>query len=93
MIAAGTRLGDIATLNYNFPRAPEPAQPLVHIYSDGGPIGHLFHTELGIVADPVGIIEELGRTTRVVSSGREQWITSIASFISGFSIFQSQQPD
>ena len=93
VIAAGTRLGDIATLNYNFPRAPEPAQPLVHIYSDGGPIGHLFHTQLGIVADPVGLLEELGRTTRVVASGREQWITSISSFISEFATFKSQNPD
>lgn len=93
VIAAGTRLGDIATLNYNFPRAPEPMQRLVHIYSDGAPIGHLFRTELGIIADPVNLVEELGRTTRVVSSGREQWITSIASFISDFAAFKSQEPE
>jgi acetolactate synthase-1/2/3 large subunit len=93
IIAAGTRLGDIATLNYNFPRAPEPAQPLVHIYSDAEPIGHVFRTQLGIIAHPVGLIDDLARSTRVVSSGREQWITSIASFMTGFAAFQSQKPD
>ena len=53
VIAAGTRLGDVASVNYTFPQAPEPKQPLVHIYPDAWPIGRVFHTELGIVADPV----------------------------------------
>jgi acetolactate synthase I/II/III large subunit len=93
IIAAGTRLGDIATLNYSFPRAPEPAQPLVHIHSDASPIGRLFHTRLGIVAEPTALIEELGRTARVVSSGREAWITGIGSFISEFMTFNSPRPE
>ena len=40
--------------NYTFPRAPDPAQPLIHIYPDATPIGAVFRTTLGIIADPVG---------------------------------------
>ena len=35
IIAVGTRLGDVASLNYTFPTAPQPKQKLIHIYPDG----------------------------------------------------------
>src|SRR5207237_1553205 len=38
IVAAGTRLGDVATLNYTFPAAPEPQQQVVQIYPDAAPI-------------------------------------------------------
>ena len=93
IIAAGTRLGDVASLNYTFPRAPEPLQKLVHIYPDNGPIGRVFRTDLGIVAEPAALLEALGQRVRVASSAREAWISSVHGFIRGFMAFTSPNPD
>ena len=76
VIAAGTRLGDVASVNYTFPQAPEPKQPLVHIYPDPWPIGRVFHTELGIVADPVELLEMMA-APQAVSESRKSWIAEI----------------
>ncbi|MBI2719657.1 MAG: acetolactate synthase [Rhizobiales bacterium] len=92
IIAAGTRLGDVASLNYTLPSAPEPAQTLVHIYHDGAPIGRVFRTDCGVIADAVTLFEELGTHPRVVSSGREAWISSIGGFIGEFQKFRSADP-
>lgn len=92
IIAAGTRLGDVASLNYSFPAAPQPAQTLVHIYPDGEPIGKVFRTDLGIVADPTALLDELGQTPRVASSAGEAWISSINGFIREFQAFTSPEP-
>ncbi len=92
IIAAGTRLGDVASLNYTFPAAPVPAQRLVHIYPDGEPIGKVFRTDTGILADPVALFEELGLTPRVVNSSRETWISSINGFVRDFQIFRPSEP-
>lgn len=93
IIAAGTRLGDLASLNYTFPVAPVPAQPLIHIYPDGKPIGRVFSTELGIIADPVPLLEELAARPRVVSSAREAWVSSVNGFIRDFQVFRSPRPE
>ena len=92
IIAAGTRLGDVASLNYTFPAAPVPAQRLVHIYHDGGPIGRVFRTDLGLVADPIPLFDELGASPRVVSSAREAWISSVNGFVREFQTFHSPEP-
>jgi acetolactate synthase I/II/III large subunit len=92
IIAAGTRLGDVASLSYSFPAAPQPTQRLVHIYPDGEPIGKVFRTDLGIVADPVALLEELGHASRVVAAAGEAWIAAINGFIREFQIFKSPEP-
>ena len=81
IVAVGTRLGDIASLNYSLPNAPEPDQPLIHIYPDGAPIGKVFNTALGMVADPVSVLAELSASPRVVSSARENWCSQINSYV------------
>jgi acetolactate synthase-1/2/3 large subunit len=90
VIAAGTRLGDVASLNYSFPAAPEPKQPLVHIYPDSGPIGQVFHTELGIVADPVELLGMLPPSK--ANDARKRWTREISSFIESFMEFKPQEP-
>jgi acetolactate synthase-1/2/3 large subunit len=88
IIAAGTRLGDVASLNYQFPKAPQPEQRLIHIYPDAAPIGAVFRPELGLVADPVAVLEDLGRGPRVVSSARESWVTQVNDFVRQFQQFK-----
>lgn len=93
IIAAGTRLGDVASLNYSLPAAPQPAQRLAHIYPDSRPLGRVFRTDLGIIADPVPLFEALGGHPRVVSSARETWISKLCGFVREFMQFRSPEPD
>jgi acetolactate synthase-1/2/3 large subunit len=86
VIAAGTRLGDVASLNYQFPKAPQPEQPLVHIYPDSAPIGAVFRPTIGLAADPAAVLEDLSRDARVASSARESWISEVNGFIRNFQI-------
>jgi acetolactate synthase-1/2/3 large subunit len=59
ILAIGTRLADVTTQHYRLPRAPEPDQPLVHVYPDQGPLERVFRTDLAIVADPATLLERL----------------------------------
>jgi acetolactate synthase I/II/III large subunit len=93
IIAVGTRLGDVASLNYTFPAAPEPKQKLIHIYPDGECIGRVFRTDFGLVADPIGVLADLASNPRVVSTAREQWRASINDFVRDFQLFTSPEPN
>ena len=89
----GTRLGDIATLNYTLPLLPEPEQPLIHIYPDASPIGSVFRTDLGIVADPVGLAELLAQAPSAANEARHGWATELQAFIDDFMTFASPEPN
>lgn len=92
IIAVGTRLGDVASLNYTFPSARDPKQKLIHIYPDGEPIGKVFRTDFGLIADPVAVLTDLALNPTVVSSARESWRASINDFVRGFQVFNSPEP-
>jgi acetolactate synthase I/II/III large subunit len=92
VIACGTRLGDIATQNYSFPRAPEPEQPLVHIYPDAAPIGAVFRTDLGIIADPAVLLDDLARRPSTTGPERETWVSRLGAFIDDFMAFEARAP-
>ena len=93
IIAVGTRLGDVASLNYTFPTVPEPKQKLIHIYPDGEPIGKIFRTDFGLIADPAAVLSDLAAHPRVVSSVRESWSSSINDFVREFQRFTSPEPN
>ncbi len=92
VIAAGTRLGDIASQNYTFPRAPDPEQPLIHIYPDSKPIGAVFRTTLGVIADPVELLAALVRHEPRHERERRAFAESIRSFVEPFTRFISPEP-
>jgi acetolactate synthase I/II/III large subunit len=92
VIACGTRLGDVASQNYNFPRAPQPEQPLIHIYPDATPIGAVFRTDIGIIADPAVLLDDLARRPSTTSPQRETWVNKLGAFIDEFMEFESRQP-
>ncbi|MFO1091495.1 MAG: thiamine pyrophosphate-binding protein [Hyphomicrobiales bacterium] len=92
VIAIGTRLGDIASQNFTFPQAPVPKQPLVHVYPDTAPIGRVFRTELGIVADPSEFLALATKGAPAHAAARERWAGEIRAFIDGFMAFKSPAP-
>lgn len=59
VIAVGTRLGDVTTQGYQFPAAPLPAQPVVHVWPDPRTVGHIRELTLGLTADPVPFLNTL----------------------------------
>lgn len=59
VLAVGTRLGDLMTEGFKFPKAPVPDQPLVHVYPDPDVIGRVWHPTVGIACDPTSFVEAL----------------------------------
>ncbi len=92
VIACGTRLGDVASQNFTFPSAPQPAQPLIHIYPDARPIGRVFRTDLGIVGDPAGILAALAKLPAAHAGPRGEWAAGIKRFIDDFVAFKPSSP-
>jgi acetolactate synthase I/II/III large subunit len=93
IIAIGTRLGDVGTLGFTLPRAPAPAQALVHIYPDGKPIGRVIRADVGLVADPIAVLTGLAQSARVVSAVRERWISAVHEATTLSQRFVSPAPD
>jgi acetolactate synthase I/II/III large subunit len=93
IIAVGTRLGDVASLGFTLPRAPQPSQTLVHIYPDGKPIGRVIRADVGLIADPVSMLNGLAQTARVVSAVRERWVSTVNGTTKASQKFVSPQPD
>ena len=93
IIAIGTRLGDVASLGFTLPRAPQPAQTLIHIYPDGAPISRVIRADLGLVADPIAVLNGLAQSARVVSAVRERWVSEVNGVTREQQKFVSPLPD
>ncbi|MCV9938421.1 thiamine pyrophosphate-binding protein [Boseaceae bacterium BT-24-1] len=50
IVAIGTRLGDLSTMGFSFPRQLPAAQPLVHVYPDANLVGRRFETAVPVVS-------------------------------------------
>jgi acetolactate synthase-1/2/3 large subunit len=92
IIAIGTRLGDVASLGFTLPRAPQPEQTLIHIYHDGEPIGRVIRADLGLVAEPISVLNGLAQSAKVVSAVRERWVTAVNGATRDSQAFVSPQP-
>lgn len=93
ILAIGTRLGDVGSLGYTLPLAPAPAQTLIHVYNDGAPIGRVTRADLGLVADPVALLNGLSQSARVVSAVRERWISNVHAVTAATQAFTSPEPE
>jgi acetolactate synthase-1/2/3 large subunit len=76
LLALGTRLGDITTQGYKFPRLPKPVQTLVHVWPDEHIVGLHFNADIGAVCDPVALTKELVAKGETVKE-RRQWTTLV----------------
>ena len=81
IVAIGTRLGDLSSLGFRFPRQSPTSQPLVHVYPDPNVIGTHFHANVAIVSSahpflrswldlPV-VVRERGAWFEAVAEARE----------------------
>lgn len=84
ILAVGTRLGDVATQGFTFPKAPEPDQTLIHVHPDAAQIGRVFRTDIGIVSDGIAFLEALAGHAADAPGTRDGWNGKIAAFITDF---------
>lgn len=77
MIAIGTRLGELSSLGFRFPRQSPTRQTLIHVYPDPGAIGTHFRTDLPIVASSHSFVR-CWLDLPAVSRERGDWIEAVA---------------
>ncbi len=88
ILALGTRLGDITTQHCRLPRAPNPVQPLVHVYPDAAPLERVFRTAVAIVADPARLLEQLAeRPCLPGSEARTRWAATVHEFAANLAAY------
>ena len=75
IVAIGTRLGDLSSLGFGFPRQTSPRQQLIHVYPDPSAIGTHFETDVAIVSGSASFVKGLsGVATR--PGDRTKWIAA-----------------
>lgn len=77
ILAAGTRLGDITTQGYSFPRLPTPDQTLIHCYPDTQTVAWNFSPAMSLACDPVDLLATLAPTPDATMPDREPWAASL----------------
>ncbi len=77
VIAVGTRLGDVPTQGYSFPKAPCPTQPLIHVYPDPAKIGGIFRTDLGLACAPAAFLTGLAARNAQIDDERRAWTAKL----------------
>jgi acetolactate synthase I/II/III large subunit len=63
VVAVGTRLGEVVSQGYRFPRAPVPDQPLIHVHDDPRQLGRVHRHDLAVMADPAAFLRRLAGAT------------------------------
>ncbi|MBR0938565.1 thiamine pyrophosphate-dependent enzyme [Bradyrhizobium jicamae] len=77
IVAIGTRLGELSSLGFRFPRQAPTRQPLVHVYPDPNAIGTHFRTDLPVVASAHSFLKSW-LDVPAVSRERGGWIEAVA---------------
>ncbi len=91
ILAVGTRLGDTPTQGWRLPHAPDPTQPLVHVWPDPARLGAIFRTEVGLACDPAAFCEALVSSPPEASSPRHRWAERLNAPIREARAYQPRQ--
>lgn len=78
LLVLGDRLGPSVSQGYTFPRAPEPDQPLIHVWPDPEEVGRVWDSALGLACDPHEFLKAmLALEPGLVPRGRNKWVRSL----------------
>ena len=78
VLALGTRMGDLTTHGYTFPRSPTPRQTVVHVYNDSSLVGRHYNLALGIACKAPDLLKMLLESCSDQSHERgNQWASSL----------------
>jgi acetolactate synthase-1/2/3 large subunit len=93
ILALGTRMGDITSQGYTFPRLPRPAQTFVHCYPDAPVVGQHFTPDIGLIADPVQLAAALVREVdEALPAGRERWAAELRAHYERIAAWPAPKP-
>ncbi len=94
VLAVGTRLNDVSTQGYRFPRAPEPEQPLIHVYPDPARIGRVIRTEIGLACDPAAFLDDLATSAPSgIAEQRTDWLEGLHGYVRRMRAPENHAPD
>lgn len=94
ILALGTRLGDITTQRYTFPKRPRPDQKLVHIIRDSRFLEQHYVADVGAVADPALFAEGIAKLApHPYAADRKQWIDLLCELKTVASQWQTRYAD
>lgn len=77
VLALGTRLGDVTTQGYRFPRGPIPEQPLIHVHPAADGIGRVYEPTLTLQADLGAFLRQLLEEVSEVPHERASWLEGL----------------
>ena len=75
ILALGTRLGDITTQNFKFPRYAQASQTLLHCYPDSRIVNWDTVADYPLVCDPVALVRALTQANAIQpGTARQDWL-------------------
>ncbi len=78
ILALGTRLGDITTQNFQFPRYAQAPQTLLHCYPDSRIVNWDTVADYPLVCDPVALVRALTQANATQpGSARQEWLKTL----------------
>ena len=92
IIAVGTRWATLPVSTTAFQRRRSPSRSSSTSIPMARP-SKIFRTDFGLIADPAAVLSDLAVHSRVVSSARESWRSSINEFVREFQRFTSPEPN
>ena len=93
IIALGTRLGDITTQNYAFPKYAQAPQTLLHCYPDSRIINWDTVADFPLVCDPVGLVNALTQTAAPTPTpARQAWLHTLRGHAQSWAAWPNRMP-
>ena len=78
ILALGTRLGDITTQNFQFPRYAQAPQTLLHCYPDSRIVNWDTVADYPLVCDPVALVHALTQANATQpGTARQEWLKTL----------------
>lgn len=94
ILALGTRLDDITSQGYTFPKLPQPEQTLVHCYPDDHVVGLHFAPDFGLTCDPVALASDLTPRERPrVEDMRRNWSLQLRGIFETIAAWPAREAD
>ena len=94
ILALGTRLDDITSQGYTFPKLPQPEQTLVHCYPDPHIVGLHFAPDFGLTCDPVALASDLTPSERPeFSENRRNWCQQLRGIFEKIAAWPTREAD
>ncbi|MGL9622971.1 thiamine pyrophosphate-binding protein [Bradyrhizobium sp. U531] len=78
VVAVGTRLGDLSSLGFAFPRQDEPRQALVHVYPDPDVIGKRVRADVAVVSGAQAFVSAM-LAVATTARDRADWLEAAAA--------------